>query len=447
MARSFRVGTRSERGQILILGVLLIPILLGMTGLAIDVGLGAADKRSARNAADAAALAGAGVLLKGGTVAAAKTEALSYASKNGFAASSVTVNIPPASGPHVGDSHYVELLISRSKKTVFMRVVGISSYSTTARAVGGFKTMPKNYALVVLNPTQCSAYNQTSSQNLTITGGGMMVNSSCDPSGTQGGGGIITADYIDYYSAGSWRQSNNATDPIPPSAVGAQIPDPLAALVRPIPCTSETVYTPAGCTVLQSPDSGGTQNNPGQNHITASSGNLTLRPGVYWGGLTISGTGNGANITFLPGTYIFAGGGANSGGFVYSGSANLSGSGVTFFNTDDQSAASQAKRPCGGYSLTGNGVLNFTGPTSGTWKNMLFWQADACTVTFNYGGGNNTTAGVIYLPTAKLDVSGGGNLGAVQVIVDTLKYSGSAPVTINYTDYVQITPPHIALVE
>jgi hypothetical protein len=78
---------------------------------------------------------------------------------------------------------------------------------------------------------------------------------------------------------------------------------------------------------------------------------------------------------------------------------------------------------------------------------MLFWQDPACTQTFTYGGGNNTTAGVIYLPTAQLSISGGGNLGAIQVIVDTFKYSGSAPLTIDYTNYVQATPPRLALVE
>lgn len=140
----------------------------------------------------------------------------------------------------------------------------------------------------------------------------------------------------------------------------------------------------------------------------------------------------------------FAGGG---GGFDYSGMANLSGNGVTFFNTDDPLASSSAKRPCGAFSLSGNGILSFTAPTSGTWKNMLFWQDPACTQTFTYGGGNNTTAGVIYLPTAQLSISGGGNLGAIQVIVDTFKYSGSAPLTIDYTNYVQATPPRLALVE
>src|SRR5436309_1220490 len=107
MKRTSRGYARAERGQILVFMVLLIPILLGMTGMAIDVGLGISDRRGAANAADAAALAGAGVRLQGGTVAAAKAEALSYASKNGFAASTLTVNIPPTTGSHVGDSTYV----------------------------------------------------------------------------------------------------------------------------------------------------------------------------------------------------------------------------------------------------------------------------------------------------------------------------------------------------
>jgi hypothetical protein len=126
---------------------------------------------------------------------------------------------------------------------------------------------------------------------------------------------------------------------------------------------------------------------------------------------------------------------------------------VTFFTTDDQSADSPAKKPCGRYSLTGNGVLNFTAPTSGTvgpprtWKDMLFWQADTCLATFTYAGGNNTTAEVIYLPKAEFKVTGGGNLGAIQIIVDTLTFAGNAPVIINYTDYVQAVPPRLALVE
>jgi hypothetical protein len=78
---------------------------------------------------------------------------------------------------------------------------------------------------------------------------------------------------------------------------------------------------------------------------------------------------------------------------------------------------------------------------------MLFWQDPACTNAFKYAGSSYTTSGIIYLPTAQLNVSGGGNLGALQIIVDSFSYSGSNAVTIDYGDYVQITQPRVALVE
>jgi Flp pilus assembly protein TadG len=445
-----RIFRRRERGQVIVFAALLAPILLGMTGMAIDIGRVATSRRHTQNAADAAALAGAGKLLSGGTVDQAKTAALDWAQKNGYDATKTTVHIPPASGPYANETPplHVEVSITTTTPTLFIRVLRINSTTEQGRAVAGFKTTPKNYALIVLDHAACPAYSQSGSSAITINGGGAIVNSSCNPSASQSGGSFVGATYLDYYSSGGWQLGGGATTSVPPSPVSAQLPDPLAALPRPVPCPA-TGTPPAGC-IATSPDSGGTQDVPKQQHISVNNNSLnTLRPGVYWGGLKIDANGNATNakVTFQPGTYIFAGGGTTQGGFIYSGSAALSGSGVTFFNTGDPLANSSSNQPCGAYSLTGGGVLNFTAPTSGTWKNMLFWQDPACTQTFTYGGGDNTTAGVIYLPTAQLRVTGGGTLGAIQIIVDTLTFAGNAPVSIDYTDYVQAVPPRLALVE
>src|SRR5687768_5409714 len=48
-----------ERGQVLVMAALLVPVLLAMTGMAIDAGGYASDRRSLQNAADAVALAAA----------------------------------------------------------------------------------------------------------------------------------------------------------------------------------------------------------------------------------------------------------------------------------------------------------------------------------------------------------------------------------------------------
>jgi hypothetical protein len=80
----------NERGQSLVLVTLLLIVLIGILALAIDGGFGYAKRRSAQNAADAAALAGANELCKPGISPEerevnALLRAQEYALKNGAA--------------------------------------------------------------------------------------------------------------------------------------------------------------------------------------------------------------------------------------------------------------------------------------------------------------------------------------------------------------------------
>jgi len=443
-ATAFFRTLRREQGQILVMVAILMTALLGFVGLVVDTGHLYAQRRQSQNAADEAATAGARDRFYGGSKDAAITAARSNASGNGFnnngTSNTVTVHIPPTSGPHTGDSNYVEVVVWEQPRTLFIQALGVGG-SVKSRGVAGFVPVPKNYALLVLNPTMCSAYNQTSSSTLTINGGGAMINSSCQPSANQGGGSLVTADYLDYYSAGSWLLANNADTSVPPSSVGAQISDPLASLTNPIPCAQNG--TPVGC-IARSTDSTGTANNPRLTHITANAP-VTLHPGTYYGGLKFTGAGS---ITLEPGLYVIAGGGLD-----YSATSSITGNGVTIFNTYDSAKAGQGPTSpsgsgaCDSIALQGNGVLSLSAPTSGTYKDMLFWQDAACTNQFKYAGSSYTTTGIIYLPKAQLNISGGGNLGSMQIIVDSFSYSGSAAVTINYGGYVQIAAPRVALVE
>ena len=436
-ATAFFRTPRREQGQILIMVAVLMISLMGFVGLVVDTGHLYAERRQTQNAADEAATAGARERLYGGSVSAATTAALSTASGNGFnnngTSNTVTVHIPPTSGPHVGDSTFVEVTVWQQPKTLFIQALGVGG-SVKSRGVAGFVPVPKNYALLVLNASMCSAYNQTSNSTLTINGGGAMIDSSCRPSASQGGGSLVTSEVLDYYSAGSWQLSNNASTSVPPSAVGSQIADPLASLTPPVPCAQNG--TPAGC-IAKLTDSIGTANNPRLTHITNNTP-VTIHPGTYYGGLKFSGSGA---VTLQPGTYVMAGG-----GFDYSGTSSITGNGVTIFNTYD-SYHNSGDGVCGAIALQGNGVLNLSGPPSGAYKNMLFWQDRACTNQFKYAGSSYTTTGIIYLPTAPLNISGGGNLGSMQIIVDSFSYSGSAAVSINYGNYVAISQPRVALIE
>jgi Flp pilus assembly protein TadG len=100
-------------GKTLVVFALLLPLLLGMVGLTIDGGLLLATHRQTQNAADAAALAAAVDLYHGQSTATATTTATSYVQTyNNMANATVTINIPPASGPYMGNSSYAEAIIT-----------------------------------------------------------------------------------------------------------------------------------------------------------------------------------------------------------------------------------------------------------------------------------------------------------------------------------------------
>jgi hypothetical protein len=490
-------GSLGQRGQVVILVGLALPVLLGFVGLALDVGLMMVYRTHEQRAADAAALAGAYVLLNEGFNVTAQTSAKTgpigayeYAAKNGYSgavnsctlpAGGVCVNIPPgpATAAAYRTDHFVEVIVTRQRPTIFMRILGIGDTRVAARAVAGVNDVTKPYALMVLNPTKCNAYEHSGSANMTINKGGAIVNSSATTgsnsclgtSAVQDGTSVLLAQNcqnklgasiscpIDYYNHGRWQCGSNATCTPAPTRVGARLPDPLAGIPRPIPCKT-VLNDPPGCNVPLSPDSGGTWNSTSQKSVSGSS-EVTLRPGVYYGGIKI--TGNPA-ITFEAGTYIMAGGGANQGGFsCCSTGVKLKGDGVTFVNMHNPYGSGNSAA-CGSFSMTGSGSLvelkappdnhppGMIGPIDDNnaadgVQVMLFWQHDDCTQDFTYGGSGWSVTGVFYIPTAHFKFTGGGAMGSVQIIVDTYKFAGSASTTINYHNFVDPNPPKVSLIE
>jgi len=154
---------RSEAGQALVLFALSLVGLLAMTGLVIDIGGAWAQVRTEQKVADVAALAGATAEANGASRAQIIEAALDSAAVNGFPANEVQVNIPPTSGKYgPGGSGYspsdcsvpaqypcwVEVVINRQHSNSFSRVVGLNSFSVSARgvAVGGIANTVTNGA-------------------------------------------------------------------------------------------------------------------------------------------------------------------------------------------------------------------------------------------------------------------------------------------------------------
>src|SRR4051812_44270169 len=96
---------RRRSGKVLVMFALMLPVLLGMVGLAIDCGLLITAHREAQNAADAAAMAAAMAKL---TDASADYQAAANAFAPYYGLSSIPVTNPPGSGPHSGSNRYFE---------------------------------------------------------------------------------------------------------------------------------------------------------------------------------------------------------------------------------------------------------------------------------------------------------------------------------------------------
>lgn len=97
-------------------------VLMGMMGLAIDVGLLFRAKRIAQTAADAAAIAAALNYDYNGSVTSATTAARSAAASNGISntATNVTLNFNPnITSPWHSSSGYIQAVVSLPNPTLF----------------------------------------------------------------------------------------------------------------------------------------------------------------------------------------------------------------------------------------------------------------------------------------------------------------------------------------
>jgi len=178
---------KGERGQAIIIIVFSIVLLLGFTSLAIDGGNAFIDRRKTETAASAASLAGAIARIKGEDWRAA---ALAAAKLNGYDNNGITntveLNTPPLSGPNMGNSEYIEVIVTSHLKTYFGNVIGIPQITSVSNVVSRTKPsqlgqMFDGYALVSLAPhSDCdrkTSFLIFGEATLSITGGGIFVNS------------------------------------------------------------------------------------------------------------------------------------------------------------------------------------------------------------------------------------------------------------------------------
>jgi hypothetical protein len=151
--------------------------------------------------------------------------------------------------------------------------------------------------------------------------------------------------------------------------------------------------------------------------------NGTLNQGVYCGGINVDG---GVTATFNPGTYIIRGEQFNIGS-----SATVKGQGVFFYFTGSNANLNQGS----------SSSMNFTAPTSGTYKGILFFQDRTANTSANQFGGssNSVIQGAVYFPNGTAEINCNGMVGAsadwTVWVVKRLQLDSSATlqVTSKYT--------------
>jgi hypothetical protein len=116
----------SERGQVVMVAALLLPVLLGMVGMAVDIGTYASERRTLQNAADSIALAAAQELPD---EVAARDAGEEWADRNGINLADLTIVIDTA-----GATPFARATIGRTHEFAFVRVLGIDSKGVGARA-------------------------------------------------------------------------------------------------------------------------------------------------------------------------------------------------------------------------------------------------------------------------------------------------------------------------
>jgi hypothetical protein len=393
-------------------------ILMGFLGLAIDVGLLYRTRQNVQIAADAAATAAAMNYLYTQSALSAQSAGRAASAANGFTNGSngvtVTVNLPPQSGPNQ-NAGFAEAIVQGPSFTTFMRVLGINSVPVSARSVAGAPTV--GTACIWLMATSGTALYLQGAYDIDVPNCGIYVNSSSptDVSVT-GNGGTVTAKFLD--AVGS-HVPDHQTDPTPVTPDTAPRTSPWGNLDGP--------SVPSGCDITSSLTSVTTSN---QAIVSGSSGNnvVCFTNAVTLNGVSLPGASSGVVYVFesgvtLSGTVTFGSGTYNSGTETFS---NTSGA-VMEIETGSLSQ--------------GNAVLNIYAPTAGSYNGVAVLQPATNTnqLQVQFGSSNETLDGYIYAPGAEVYLQdNGGGVTAAGIVANEL-YDKASSITIPSYDLANST--------
>jgi Flp pilus assembly protein TadG len=402
---------QDESGAIAILTGLALTLLVGLVGLALDVGMWYRTNRALQNAADAAVIAAA----TNGS-ATYDSEAKAVAAQYGFVdgAGGITVTaVNNQACPGGATTDCISVTVAQSAPPRFFSPV-LGTFNPSLAGVAMASTsVPHHYCLLALATSGTSPAIQSNGANSAdFTGCSIMSNSASTCNGHN-----LNATYGDAHGTnngcGITQHSNVATVADPYSSLSSSIPSYTCSSYYSEPSHPHDPALPASN--IWGSSSGATTKT-----LTATTticGDLQLA-----GDVTLT--------TASPGSVLLiANGILDTNGHTLK---TDTGSALTVIFTG--TSGSYNHYPT---DTTNAGTLDFMAPTSGTWKGIAIYVNPALTsgVNFTYAGNNPAwkVTGATYFPHASIQFKGAVNKSSYGascflLVADNVTISGTGDI-------------------
>lgn len=381
----------NDRGNVLILMGLSMPLLVGLAGLGTDTIQWTLMKQQLQRSADSAALNGAYAKAQSDSVSANANRDLTK-TLDGYTGVGITIENAPAAGSFAGNTRAVKVILTYSKALPFSSMFLPTPPLIRVEAVAAVLNNG-DYCVISLEDTNATGITFSGSSIVDL-GCGVATNSTGSDAVTADGATRVTASPV--AAVGAVPASNNyraGTQLIPYS-----IPqrNPFASLGDP------SGDLPALCD---------------GNSLTVNNGqNITINPGCFTN-ITVRGT-----LTMNPGTYYIKGG-----DFETNAQSVITANGVTIILTGGGSSIGQVK-------MNGGANIAMSAPTSGPYKGVLFFKDPDAPASFNdvfNGGASGSFLGAIYMPTQTVTLNGNSTFttDCLQIVSRKVVMTGNTTIT------------------
>jgi hypothetical protein len=293
-----------------------------------------------------------------------------------------------------------------SSPTFFGRIFGTNDLPVCGDAVAAASAGGTGDCVIcVLGPVG-TTFSSTGAGTVDVKGGDIVINSSDGKALSLTGGGKVTTD-SDFGIYGGYDATAGALTPLP--TYHEPVPDPLAAL--PVPSVAGS---------------------PAPKVSISGSADMTLTPGIY-SEIVSSSSGQ---ITLQPGIYVVTKQ-IKLSKSPSAGKASLYAHGVMIYF-----ACQNYPTPCApgekGGTLSGSGgtVVDWTPPTSGTYKGMsVFFDRENANEFILTGSSGTQFSGTIYMKSGLLSMTGPSGVTTSMdsmVVVDAIKKTGDSAIAIDF---------------